>query len=454
MSENIEYIGYWYLPDKKQDELYGKLTINNNKIDLEVYGGLFDGVKDSINMKELDVINGFTICGKSITLLNNISLGFKMNMPGTMINKYRSKFMIIGNEYTSIDECILSSISCSYTNLSEWIGISGFNLEYEKNNICINYSCPDEIAYELDHYTLKINYRLKKTGSLLDEINMKQYINIVFEGLLDYNLDSALKIIYDFSRFLTLCIGQKISPYNIKAKDKNGKDVEIKINGVEEISDKKINNNEMLIPFNFIKDNFKDCLTNWNDKKEKLSPVIDYVVDSHSKVFHIPLSFIKLVQATETFSRRMRNNCKIDEDEHNSKIEYIISKIDNDEYKEWLIDRLRYSNEPSLSMRLKEIFKEVDFIISLNSGERKKIVKKIVDTRNYYTHFDESKKDLIMTTEELIYISKYILVILKVLIMKELGLDEASIEGQLKGLNEIIFIKAQLKKLFNITSLQ
>lgn len=452
MSENIEYIGYWYLPNKKQDELYGKLTINDNLIDLEVYGGLFENINDSINMEEIDVINGFTICGKSITLLNNISLGWNMNMPGTLINKYRSKFMIIGNEYTSIEECILSSISCSYTNLSEWIGVSGFKRQHSKNHICIDYYFPEEMIYELDDYTLKINYTLKNKCNL-DEINMKQNIDIVFEGLLDYDLDSALEIIYDFSHFLTLCIGQKISPYNIKAKDKNGKDVKIKINGVEEISDKKINNNEMLIPFNFIKDNFKDCLINWNDKKEKLSPVIDYVVDSHSKVFHIPLSFIKLVQATETFSRRMRNNCKIDEDEHNSKIEYIISKIDNDEYKEWLIDRLRYSNEPSLSMRLKEIFKEVDFIISLNSGERKKIVKKIVDTRNYYTHFDESKKDLIMTTDELVYISKYILFILKVLIMKELGLDEVSIELQLKDLREMKFIKSKLKSIFNIKSL-
>ena len=418
MSENIEYIGYWYLPNKKQDELYGKLTINDNRIDLEVYGGLFENINDSINMKEIDIINGFTICGKSITLLSNISLEFKMNMPGTAINKYGSKFMIIGNEYTSIDECILSSISSSYTNLSEWIGISGFNLEHSKEHMCIDYHYPQGMIYELDDYTLKINYTLKNKYNL-DEINMKQHIDIVFEGLLDYDLNSALEIIYDFSHFLTLCIGQKISPYNIKAKDKNGKEVEIRINGVEEIS-----------------------------------PIIDYVVDSHSKIFHIPLSFIKLVQATETFSRRMRNNCKIDEDEHDKKIEYIISKIDDEDYKKWLIDRLKYSNEPSLAMRLKEIFKEVDFIISLNSGERKKIVKKIVDTRNYYTHFDESKKDLIMTTEELIYISKYILVILKVLIMKELGLDEAFIELQLKGLSEIIFTKAKLKKLFNIKSLQ
>ena len=81
MSENIEYIGYWYLPNKKQDELYGKLTINDNRIDLEVYGGLFENINDSINMKEIDIINGFTICGKSITLLSNISLEFKMNMP-------------------------------------------------------------------------------------------------------------------------------------------------------------------------------------------------------------------------------------------------------------------------------------------------------------------------------------------------------------------------------------
>lgn len=450
MNENIEYMGYWYLPNYKKDEFYGKLNVCNDEIKLEIYGK-FEGIDISDELLDIDTINGFTVCGKVITLFDNYSLGMTMNMPGMITSRYKSRYMIIGEEYKNKEDCILSNISCNYTNLFEWINISGLEQRYEGRKIILKYEYPENYLYELEDFTLEIDVNLRQKMNK-SKVEMLQYASIKFDNLKNCNFESALEVIFDFSRFLTLCIGQTISPYDIKANNIDDKVIKI-IMPIKNNCEKDIMNHDMLIPFKFISNEFKDCLINWNLKKEKLEPVIDYVIDFNSKVFHVPLSFIKLSQAMETFSRRMRTNCKIDEDKHKQKIEYILDKIDVEEYKEWLNEKLKYSNEPSLSSRIKELLKEVNFIVNLNSVERKKIVKKIVDTRNYYTHFDESKKDLSMSIDEMFCISKYMEVVLKVLIMKELGIDEKSIQLQIKDLNNMRFIQTSLKKEFNIKSL-
>lgn len=450
MNENIEYIGYWYLPNNKKDEFYGKLSLCNDEIKLEIYGR-FEGIARCDELIDIDTINGFTVCGKVITLFDNYSLGMTMNMPGMITSRYKSGYMIIGEEYKNKEDCILSNISCNYTNLFEWINISGLKHTYEGRKSILEYEYPENYTYELEDFTLKIGVNLSQKMNR-SKVEMIQYAFIEFDNLKDCNFQSALEVIFDFSRFLTLCIGQSVLPYDIKANNIDDKEVKIII-PIKNNYEKDIMNHNMLVPFKFVSNQFQNCLINWNLKKEKLEPVIDYVVDSQDKVFHVPLSFIKLSQAMETFSRRMRINCKMDEDEHNKRIEYILDKIDVDEYKEWLNEKLRYSNEPSLSYRIKEILKEVNFIVDLNSAERKKIAKKIVDTRNYYTHFDESKKELSMSVDEMFCISKYMELVLKVLIMKELGIDEKSIQLQLKHLNNMSFIQTSLKKEFNIKSL-
>lgn len=447
MNENIEYMGYWYLPNHENNKIYGKLNIYNDEIKLEICGK-FEGEDISDGLQDIDTINGFTVCGKAITLFDNYSIGMTMSMPGMITSRYKSGYMIIGQEYKNKKDCILSSISCNYTNLFEWVNISGLEYGYEEGKIVVKYEYPENYLYNLDDFTLEIYGNLSQKNNK-SKVEMLQYVSIKFDNLKNCNFESALEIIFDFSRFLALCIGKSISPYDIKANNIDDKDVKIII-PIKNNFEKDIMNHDMLIPFKFINNEFKKCLINWNLKKEKLEPVIDYVIDFNSKVFHMPLSFIKLSQAMETFSRRMRTNCKIDEDKHKQKIEYILDKIDVDEYKDWLNEKLRYSNEPSLAYRIKQLLKEVDFIMNLNSAQRKKIVNKIVDTRNYYTHFDESKKDLSMSVSEMFWISKYMEVVLRVLIMKELGIDEKSIQLQLKDLNNMKYIQTSLKKEFNI----
>ena len=71
--------------------------------------------------------------------------------------------------------------------------------------------------------------------------------------------------------------------------------------------------------------------------------------------------------------------------------ELVKSLVENcpENNREWLNGRLIHGNEISLSKRLKRIiepFKEYFGSIK----ERKKMIRSIVDTRNYLTHYDES----------------------------------------------------------------
>ena len=158
--------------------------------------------------------------------------------------------------------------------------------------------------------------------------------------------------------------------------------------------------------------------------------LISYIIEGYDKVFHIPMTYLKIVQALEAFSRKMRNNNKEDESSYNKKIRYILNSIDNEEYREWLEGKLRYANEPTLNSRIKELLKEVDFFLNLTSNERKSVASKISLTRNYFTHFDEANKDNAMTTEEIYYSTVVMQLALRVLIMLELGVDRNLIEGQ------------------------
>ncbi|WP_411682895.1 HEPN domain-containing protein [Clostridium thailandense] len=437
-----EYIGYWYLPNDKKNKVYGILNIDeNNKLKLNLCG-VFGELKEQFNYENIKAINGFTQCGKKITLLENIVVDFNLKSPGISSKSYKPKYMIIGEHFNSVDEIKINSVSSKYTDLSKWINIAPFErkMEEKEKEFVLKYKLPEQRTYKLKDKTVKISFNATMNGDFLKKCVIYQETLINFEDLEEKRFNLVLDLINDFSEFLTLCIGETISPYDIQAITEKGNNISVTWSGMLLKEDSKKTLYNILVPYPLIQDMFKVCLENWYEKNEKLKPIINYVVEAYEKVFYVPMSFLKIIQAFEAFSRRMRNNCKIDLREHQDRINYIINRIDNEDYKKWLEDKLRYSNEPNLNSRIKELFTELDFIINMSGKDKKRIANMITLTRNYYTHFDESNKENAMNVNQIFYISKYLLLGLRVLIMIELGLDKKLIRNQIDSSNELFFL--------------
>lgn len=449
----LEYEGIWKIPGYKDLELYGKLVIDDT-IKLNIKGAL----PLSLENESINIIHGYTDNGKLITLVDSININSSINFHGTFRYTYKSKFVFIGKLFNNLDELNIYSISSRYTYLEEWINIYGFNAEFNKSEnfeINLKYKLPNSIKYKLQSFDLDINFRAKTKGDLRDCFTINQSAFVTFSNIKNNLFDICIDNIIELSKFMTLCIGKNVKFYDVKIKDNRGNIIEFYTSSYKnnkEVEVKKLMEHEIFIPYKYIEGELGQCILQWYDIKDKLKPIINYFIDICDINYYEPITFIKAIQALETFSRRILVNCKDDENVHNKRVEYIISSINNQEYREWLEKRLEFSNEPSLSNRIAYILKETKFILNINEKRRKSLIKKLVDTRNYYTHFDESKKDKIMNGEEIIWSTNYIIILLKVLVMNELGIDREIIKRRIsEGYRESQIIN-RFSEVFKINS--
>jgi len=448
MSVLDEYVGIWWIPNIKNDSISGRLYKDKNgEFKLELFGILGD-LKDKENLKTVPIINGFSSNGKKITLLHSVPNLINMSFPGLTTETYLPQYIIIGENFDNDNNLRFNSIITRYTDLDKWLCLFPLKINYGEKELNIKYEFPEKFEYNLDDFNIQIFFETNQSRNQFNKYSISQNAYICFNNLKNKSLSEIVDIIYDFSSFLTLCIGAKIYPFDIKAKTIEGKDVEILWNNmiIEESSNKHIF--EMLIPYQFISKDIGNILKNWFNKKEILEPVIDHVVDAFVEdVFHIPMSFIKIVQALEVYSRRMRKNYNEDPEEYKFKMEYILNRIDREDYRHWLKDKLKYSYEPNLNKRVKNIFKEISFLHKMSNKKIKDLSYKIVKTRNYFIHYDENIKNEIMNSEQIFYITKFMLITLRILILLDLGIEQEHVIQKINDTNDL-WIISKMKEVF------
>jgi hypothetical protein len=178
----------------------------------------------------------------------------------------------------------------------------------------------------------------------------------------------------------------------------------------------------MLFNLKLIKDEFNTILRKWFAKAEVLSPIFNlYFGMLYNSDMYLEQKFSNLIQAIESYHRRTRINTEIEPDEHRKRITSIIESIDT-QYKEWLENRLTYSNEPHLRRRLSELIDECGKLINISSSKKKKsFISKVCDTRNYFTHDDVSLTDKSAKGIELLHICSKLKIILEFNLLKEIG---------------------------------
>ena len=445
MINNVtEYLGSWWVSET--DKVEGVLKVTSEIIELFLIGTFGTPKESQKKFQEVNVINGFTTNGKKVTLINCIQISFGINMPGMFTSTYSASLMIEGNNYQSESDIYLQNISASYDHLAQWISISPFRVENNLQNkeLLVNYKKLQDQEVEISGLIVGIKSTFRTSGNMFESLTLEQTPWISFSTLGGFSFIEGLETVNKIAQFLTLCTSHYIRPIRIEALDKEGDKITILFPQKEEKVTKRKTHNDFLVLYGDITENLQKYLQIWRDKSELFEPILNYFVDAHRKEIFTEISFLKLVQCLEVFSRRMRKNLKIEKKEYDAKVNTILNSIQHEEEKEWLNEILRYANEPNLGNRLKGLFKETKFLLNLNSKQIDSFVYKIVETRNYLTHFDESKKDKTLDIGEMFYLGQYFILILRVLILKELGFDEEFVKARVGQNKSIGYIKSGL----------
>ena len=445
-----EFIGEWFYPNDKDKRIHGILVISeNNQIMLTLTGE----IEDLNSLGPQKIINGIESKGKLITLIDCMQTGAYFNTEGKPIINYIVYMMITGAHYNSIENIKIKTFKSNYTDLSKWISVNPFDFEYNKDNDGFVVKCNFESMkiYDIKDFKFIIKSGYPTECNLYDKLTILRKPYVEFELKERKNILESIEIAKHFGNLLTMCIGKRVSYYDTEFIDVDDNRINIIFNKMTITRETDIDRDEIFITYNTVKDNFEDMLQQWYKDKEKLQPIINSLVEVIGEdTFKIPITFMKVIQAVEAFSRRMRNNDVIDEEEHNNRINRILSVIKNEDDKIWLSDILKYSNEPPLPKRLKNLLKELDFLVKTNSKEKDKLCWKISKTRNYYTHFDESNKEQIMNIDEIFRFTRYIQLALRILILIDLGISQESIKKSIINNLDARFTRDYFKKEFSL----
>lgn len=188
------------------------------------------------------------------------------------------------------------------------------------------------------------------------------------------------------------------------------------------------------MPFHYLY-SLHDAINNsalliWPTLYHKLKPVLDlYFSAIYDKAGNVVTLFLSLTQALETYHSRFYANSG---DAYRQRIKSILDGIYKDESpnrKQWedflVYGRQKKSKDVFLRSRIADlIYAEGSFIIWPTGSFLGGGVQKVVDTRNYYTHYESVKEKLAFSEAELTLVNSHLMAILEYHLMITLGFDK------------------------------
>lgn len=434
IEKEFSHNGKWWLPLDEDYKVNGTLLISPTKgIVLDLFTNFKSGFIKS-GFTDYELINGETREGGRVTLYKCFEVVKKVPIGiGEIHQTFRCTTLLWGEQFKSKKEMSFFHFQLEFPYHNYFFIDHMFDLDHADKILTIKDSYEFKLTFnefEILHSTYNMieeginTFTLKKHGHSIIRIN---------EGITLEEFNSKILVpIQNYFGFLSDVYNWVLKlKASFESQDQN-KFVEV----IDSYQFPRSQIKEVQPILKFAKPDpnlFIITLKNWLKKYNELKIIIDLYSDVMYREGNSPtVQFILLVQACEHYhSLRFDNNIITDE-KFKTNMDVVLNSIDK-KHKKWVNDALRHSNKKTLKQRLKELFIEYDFIITEVLSDYDKTIKKIGDTRNYFTHYNKKLKNKIAIGEELNFLILLLLILLKVIVLKELGISQQQSLYAIKG---------------------
>jgi len=402
IGQELHFQGYWWLPHLPEAKIAGELWCSRDgKVELSLFGS-FSGVSIPQKEERVDIILGVSDKGKLVTLVDNRLVHWQLNFPGVPRQKYRAKFFIEGEHFADLDKLQFSAITFRTYGLDAWIGISGLQVEldFDAPKFLVKFEPPEPQEYSIDEerrISIRFAWRGPSQATPLRSVSIEQTAYLRLEYSQPRSLDDLLVEVHRVKNLVSLCIGRPLSLTKVSltpfSNSQATRSIDLYYHSLPFPEGSfQIYPHEMILGWSAISSRFGELLHKWFALYEKIAPTINlFFAIQHQQHLYLEYQFLALVQGLEALHRRITNNQLEPEEIHQERLERIFNVL-AEEDKKWLEPRLKYSNEPPLRYRLKELLEPFDHLFG-NRKKRKKFLNMVVSTRNYLIHHDESLQE-------------------------------------------------------------
>ena len=449
MMDKFEYEGIWWLPDKPEKQVPGTLRFTPNEGAILKLIGSFKDAKDINKMLEPEIILGISSNGKNITLHKCFETEPNVSVPGLPTSSFYANEVFVGAHFQKSEDIKFRELFICYSYLDEWVNISGFNIQHpnEKETV-IKYKKPEPIQASIyEDCKIKIFIDIQDTYPTIvqKEASIKQITYIRIEHSVEKSLKEYWNIMRLIQNFLSLGVTEPVYPLTVKGITESIKDkpynlpVEIEIyRHSPEVSktSKTLYPQDMLFTFKDISDRFEIFLKNWFEKADTLGPVYDlYFGTLYNPRMYLQHQFLSLIQAIEAYHRRKFEGKYLSDDYYKpiyEKFKEFIKELDIEpSFKKALESKLKYGNEYSLRKRLKDLFEKYKEVVDDFIEDKDIFINRVVDTRNYLTHYDKNLREKAVDGEQLYYVTQQLKIVIVICLLSELGFNFKEIKNLL-----------------------
>ena len=365
--------------------------------------------------------------------------------------------VLSGFAYEKDEVVTFNTVSFSIEGLNEWLGISGIAVSYgtDYTTATISYTPQDEIIYNLNNgFKLHVYFRYTLPGfpnKTEAKITQQAYFKLSSDEAKE--LPDFIKTLNQITYLLCFAVDAPVTISDVSATsneivtevaDGKKKPVPIKVYYSsfpfsEEMP--KIDTHRMLFRFGQIRGNAEDIINNWLEAYSIIKPALGLyfsaVTGTHK---YLDGKFLALAQGLETYHRRTSSETLMERGQFRKLVATLLCLAPK-EHRRWLHGRLSHGNEINLGQRIQRIIEPYKSYLG-NSKERKKLIRGIVNTRNYLTHYSEELEKESVKGVDLWVLCQKMEAIFQLHLLQQLGFTESEIQG-------ILTKNYKLKQKFN-----
>lgn len=443
--------GYWWIQGREDNRVAGTLSFDpENRAVLKLLGltrelGPAFAAALSGGHRPVETIYGVTKNGKPVTLLRAFNVQSSLRMPGIPTETWKSNLLVVGLHISDEEKDeVFSKSYVRFDGIEEWLGHRPFTRKHDLKNrrVTIVADKPPET-----HFAEHADFKVTTVGSIYSSnepathYTLDHYSQLGIEPPSPKSLNWHLSRAVRLQELASLCSGHHLTMLGFELQGPEEKigdtarPVEVHFYSALANDDTErrprhetpLISGPELISFN------ADAVQSWFDQYEIFNPAIAlfFTVTGQKQMF-TNIRLLLAIQALEVFHRRTTSDGVMDDQEFDafySKLVAAIPDPENKRMKEKLLGTCRYLNELSLGQRLRAIVADLTASFGHTPPAfSKRNIRKLVDTRNYYTHFS---KDLESKGTkgggEMYWASRRIVLLLSLLFLQRLGVTAAEL---------------------------
>ena len=454
IKQEATFQGEWFLPTDDiggARKIPGALEWTTRRATLSLHD-CFTSMRGDVHGDEINrypAIHGISLDSQWVSMLDATSYANSLSFGGSGIRQKErlgSSLVIVGGLVTG--STVYDSMRVRIPGLEHWLNRGGITMNFGSAE-----GGPADVVYTVEHMPAEV-FRIAEIdaniifgigrsmpGIATNNITVNTYGSLTIHPDAPQTLDWYFEQLGKISTLLSFLCGTPMGADQIQVRVGGTTDLEVLValrqDKLCSIDDARF----FFLLRSGLGVDFGSVLSKWFANYEKLaipSQLAQSVLSTDDLWMHV--EFLSLMQALEGFHRAVSPGLYIDAAAYEPIRQKIIAGFPPElesSHRSSLKSRIQYGNEISLAKRMNELAKRLpDEVLRRLLGLDGKVPRSWIDTRNYYTHWDEDSRENVLDGVAMHQAGVRLRLFLRVLYLDFVGIPTAALMGALSGINK------------------